>query len=69
MAKHFKELENVHNEKAIFDECLLKNYAWQYEKALQHDAMLQDMFIELMGVKVVLPIWKQANHAPDKTKQ
>lgn len=49
LAKHFKALEIAHSEKALCHERMLHDYAWQYEKEVQHDEMLKEMLITSLG--------------------
>ena len=48
LAKHFNTLELIHNEKAKCHERKLQDYAWRYEKEVQHDEMLKEMLIKLV---------------------
>jgi hypothetical protein len=36
LAKHFQALEIAHIEKALCHERMIKDYAWRYEKEVQH---------------------------------
>ena len=49
LAKHLKALEIAHREKALYHERMLQDYAWQYEKEVQHDEMLKEMLIKSTG--------------------
>ena len=48
LATHFKAQELSHTEKAKCHERKLQDYAWRYEKEVQHDEMLKEMLIKLV---------------------